>query len=224
MTDVCRGGTGGERQRRQGRSNGIHPTLSHVVAKGAPDTSFMEDLRNSHGKASVSSIRGSSHASHEPLCSLHNYAVCHRSHRFPIRARRELASVHVCLRPSSGEINPELGDCEGAGPIREATYRCPVTTAADALLMDGESTLCLCDRWVGSGSLSRMPMSQNRDMGHPILWRVRYTRGPPVPIDGPAAREVCFFAYRLGPLNRLGGRGLFFARPNFASPKSMTTI
>ena len=139
MVVVC----GVERVRK---GNGIRvgrrvfiPTLSHVVAKdGHPALLFLEILRNSNGKASVSSIRGSSHASHEPLCSLHSYAVCHRSHRFPVRARRELASVHVRLRPSSGEINPELGDCEGAGPIRKATYRCPVTTAADALLMNGE--------------------------------------------------------------------------------------
>jgi hypothetical protein len=132
------GWKGKERQRQQGRSNGIHRTYLKSGMDGAPCVecfSFMEILRNSHSKASVSSIRGSSHASHEPLCSLHSHAVCHRSHRFPVRARRELASVHVRLRPSPGEINPELGDCEGAGPVGAATYRCPITRAPDGVLI-----------------------------------------------------------------------------------------
>jgi hypothetical protein len=33
----------------------------------------------------------------------------------------------------------------------------------------------------GSGSLSRMPTSLNRDMGHPILWRVRLATTPSRP-------------------------------------------
>jgi hypothetical protein len=69
---------------------------------------------------------------HEPLCSIHSRPVCHRSHRFPVPARRELAKVHVRLCPDSGEINPEVGDCEDAGTVRGAIYRCPVTGAAEA--------------------------------------------------------------------------------------------
>ena len=112
-------------------------------------------------------------SSHEPLCSVHSRPVCPRSHRFPVPARRELASVHVRVCPGSGEITPEVGDCEGAGTVRGASYRCRVTGAADALLMDGESTLCLCDRdGLGAGRFRECPHLENRDMGPPILWRV----------------------------------------------------
>jgi hypothetical protein len=90
-------------------------------------------LGNSHDTAAVSlSIRGSSH---EPPRSLYSLFVDHRSHRFAAPVQRELDSVHVRLRPESGGIIGEVGDCEdaGTGAVRRAIYvqggRYPVTGA-----------------------------------------------------------------------------------------------
>ena len=43
------------------------------------------------------------------------------------------------LRPNSGEINPEVGDCADEGTVRGAIYRWTVRASADALLMDGST-------------------------------------------------------------------------------------
>ena len=70
------------------------------------------------------------------------------------------------LRPNSGEINPEVGDCEDAGTVRGAIYRYPVTGAADALLMDGSKRFVSALE-MGSGSLARMPTSSESRYGAP---------------------------------------------------------
>jgi hypothetical protein len=88
------------------------------------------------------------------------------------------------MRPSSGEINAEVGDCEDAVTSCGAGYRYRVTGAADALLMDGESTLCLCDRdGLGADRFRECPHLENREMGPPILWRVQVWANVPLFFD-----------------------------------------
>ena len=107
-------------------------------------------LGNSYETASVSSfIRGSSH---EPPRSLYSLVVGHRSHRFAAPVQRELASVHVRLRPDSGGITGEVGDCEvaGTGSDRGAIYLqgcCyPVTGAGSTAIPLPVLTLWATDR------------------------------------------------------------------------------
>ena len=81
--------------------------------------------RSSHDTTSVSPIRRPSHA---PLRSLPNRIDHDRSHwSFPASAHRQLEGVYLRVRPDSGRIAPEVGDCKDAGKVYRAI--CPVTEA-----------------------------------------------------------------------------------------------
>ena len=70
---------------------------------------YSEILRNSHDTASVSSIRGSSHAS---LRTILGRPAHPGSHRFPTVERGRAEEVGVRLPPVPGRINPEIyGEC-----------------------------------------------------------------------------------------------------------------